>query len=310
MEGSLLALQRELVRGIYTTGEYRTFWISDPKPRLISAAPFRDRVVHHALIQVIEPIFERRFIHHSYACRTGKGNHRALRQFVKWGRAHRYVLKLDIRKFFPSIDHEILKATLCRTIKDERVIDLCARIINGSNPQEDVQQWFPGDDLLTPIERRRGIPIGNLTSQFFGNVYLDPFDHFLKEQLRVGPYLRYVDDFALFGDARDELTAHRRSIAEFLAHLRLTLNERKSRVRRMKEGIDFLGFVGLPYRLRLSARTVKSMRRRIRKQRIAYATGTMPWSAIEPSLHAWNAHAANGDTWRLRRDIYRKNTFA
>ena len=107
LEGNLFQLQRELATHAYEPGSYRTFWISDPKPRLISAAPFRDRVVHHALVNLIEPIFERRFIHHSYACRRGKGTHKALDQFVEWSRSTRYVLKMDIRKFFPSLDHAI-----------------------------------------------------------------------------------------------------------------------------------------------------------------------------------------------------------
>ena len=156
LEGELFRLQRELISQIYRPGGYRTFWISDPKPRLISAASFRDRIVHHALVQVIEPVFERRFIHHSYACRKGKGNHRALRQFVKWARSARYVLKLDVRKFFPSIDHEILKKTIRAAIKDVRVLELCDLIIDGSNRQERVVMHFPGDDLLSPILRRLG----------------------------------------------------------------------------------------------------------------------------------------------------------
>jgi retron-type reverse transcriptase len=118
LEANLLGLQQELLAGRYTPGAYRTFWIQDPKPRLISAAPFRDRVVHHALVRVIEPFFERRFVHHSYACRRGKGTHAALAQFVEWARGSRFVLKLDVRKFFPSIDHDLLKARLRRTLKD------------------------------------------------------------------------------------------------------------------------------------------------------------------------------------------------
>jgi retron-type reverse transcriptase len=117
LEGNLIALRRELCSGKYRPGEYHTFWIIEPKARMISAAPFRDRVVHHALVNVIEPAFEERFIHHSYACRKGKGTHRALRQFIEWGRSTRHVLKMDIRKFFPSMDHEILKETIRRTIR-------------------------------------------------------------------------------------------------------------------------------------------------------------------------------------------------
>ncbi len=180
LEKNLFALQKELISHRYIPGDYHTFWINEPKSRLISAAPVRDRIVHHALVNVIEPIFEPRFIYHSYACRKCKGTHRGLRQFVKWVRSSRYVLKMDIRKFFPTVDHEILKTCIRRAVKDPEVLRLCDLIIDRSNDQEQVIQYFPGDDLFTPVTCRKGIPIGNLTSQFFANVYLDALDHFIK----------------------------------------------------------------------------------------------------------------------------------
>ncbi len=310
LEENLLLLQAELEGGEYRPGGYRTFWISDPKARMISAASFRDRVVHHALVQVIEPVFERRFIHHSYACRKGKGNHRALERFVRWARSCRYVLKLDIRKFFPSIDHEILERALRGAIKDRRVLGLCDLIIDGSNPQEPFIAHFPGDDLLTPLQRRRGIPIGNLTSQFFANVFLDPLDHFVTERLRVGRYLRYVDDLACFGDDKQVLRGWRAAIAGHLAGSRLRLNEGKSRIRRVGEGIEFLGFVVLPDRLRLGSRSIRRMRRRVRRLREAYANGAIEWPDVSASMQAWNAHAAHGDTWLLRDSVFRAAVFS
>ncbi len=309
LEKNLFDLRSELDSGAYRPGGYRTFWISDPKPRLISAASFRDRVVHHALVEVIEPVFERRFIHHCYACRKGKGNHRAQRQFTTWARSSRYVLKLDIRKFFPSIDHDVMKQAIRKTIKDRRVLELSDRIIDGSNPQEPVAMHFPGDDLLSPSRRRRGIPIGNLTSQFFANVYLDGLDHFVKERLRVKRYLRYVDDLACFGDDKAELQGWRHAISSFLLGIRLRLNQGKSRIRRVEEGIEFLGFVVLPDRLRLNARSIRRMRRRIEALRAAYARGTIDWPEVEASLQAWNAHAAHGDTWRLRSAVFSRAVF-
>jgi retron-type reverse transcriptase len=305
LEHELLCLQRELVRGEYQPGGYRTFWIRDPKQRLISAAPFRDRVVHHALVRVIEPLFERRFIHHSYACRTGKGTHRALRQFVAWVRSSRYVLKLDIRKFFPTIDHEILKAQIRRTIKDAATLSLCDVVIDGSNEQEQCVQHFPGDDLLTPTGRRKGIPIGNLTSQFFANVHLDALDHFVKEELRVPRYLRYVDDFCCCGDDKVALREVRAAIAAYLMGLRLRLNDGKSRLRQVKEGVEFLGFVVFPEELRLSQTAVRRERRRLRSQRTGLLAGTETTRSVRRSFEAWSAHAAQGTTWRLRRAIGR-----
>ena len=172
-ERALWKLHEELTAKTYRPGAYRSFFIYEPKERQISAAPYRDRVVHHALTAVLEPIFERTFIADSYACRKGKGTHAAVRRSQEFTRRFRYVLKADIQKFFPSMDHEILKARVARKIKDRDVLWLVDRIIDGSNPQEEVLNYFPGDDLFTPGERRRGIPIGNQTSQFFSNVYLD-----------------------------------------------------------------------------------------------------------------------------------------
>ena len=309
LEHNLLQLQRELRTQTYQPGAYRTFWITTPKRRMISAAPFRDRVVHHALINVIEPIFERCFIHHSYACRVEKGTHRAMRQFVTWVRSSRYVLKMDIHKFFPTLDPEILKERIRRTIKDPGVLWLCDLIIDHSNEQEWVEQYFSDDDLFTPLSRRRGIPIGNLTSQFFANVYLDTLDHFVKERLRVKRYLRYVDDFCCCLNDKSVLTELRGAISDYLSHLRLRLNEGKSRVRQVTEGVEFLGFVVFPQALRLNQTAVRRQRRRMKELRRMYADGVINWTEVKTSLQAWNAHVTYGTTWQLRSDVFASMPF-
>lgn len=186
LERNLVQLYDELTSRCYQPGRYRTFEIFEPKKRTISAAPFRDRVVHHALCNVLEPVFEPTFVFDSYACRRGKGTHAAVDRFQKFARRHRYVLQCDLRKFFPSVDHEILKQVIRRKIKDPGVLWLIDRIIDAANPQEAVDGMFPGDDLLTIAERRRGLPIGNQTSQFFANVIMNPFDHFVRDHLRIG----------------------------------------------------------------------------------------------------------------------------
>lgn len=171
LERELFTLQRELAQHTYRPGAYRTFEIKDPKPRQISAAPYRDRVVHHALCNVIMPLLERSLIHDTYANRVGYGTHRALKRFTEWARSHRYCLQCDIQKYFPSIDHEILKELIRqKMIKCPETLWLIELIIDGSNDQIPVMEYFPGDDLLTPVQRRRGLPIGNLTSQFFANL--------------------------------------------------------------------------------------------------------------------------------------------
>ena len=163
LESELFLLQKELQTKTYQPGKYRTFRIYDPKPRLISAAPYRDRVVHHALCTVIIPIFESSFIFDSYANRLGFGTHRALDRFVKFARNNRYVLQCDISKYFPSIDHQILKEIIRRKLKCRDTLWLIDRIIDNSNLQEPVLHYFPGDDILAPVARRIGLPIGNLT---------------------------------------------------------------------------------------------------------------------------------------------------
>ena len=170
LEANLHRLRQELVEKTYRPGEYRTFVIFEPKRRFISAAPYRDRVVHHALCNAIEPIFNATFIDSCYANRLGKGTHKALDHFVKLARQYRYILRADIEKYFPSIDHMILKEKIRRKIKCPETLWLIELILDHSNEQEPTHLYFPGDDLLTPGERRHGLPIGNLTSQLWANV--------------------------------------------------------------------------------------------------------------------------------------------
>jgi len=156
--GNVARIQARLLDGSWRPGAYRTFWITDPKRRLISAAPFADRVVHHAVCAVIEPLFEAGFIPDSYACRVGKGTHAAVDRYTDFARRNCYVLKCDISRFFPSVDHEILLSLLARRIRCGRTLALLRLIVESSPPQEPVRAYFPGDDLFTPDERRRGIP--------------------------------------------------------------------------------------------------------------------------------------------------------
>ena len=172
LEPELLCLQRELEAGDYWPGKYRLFTIYERKPRLIAAAPFRDRVVHHAVMNVLESPLDRTFIHDSYACRKGKGVHAAVDRYQCWARRYAYVLQMDVAKYFPSIDCDLLKNKLQRRIKDKCLLELLERIIDTGPEQGTPAVWFSGDGLLTPTERKRGIPIGNLTSQFFANLYL------------------------------------------------------------------------------------------------------------------------------------------
>ncbi len=309
LEPNICRLQRELESDTWVPGEYTTFWITDPKPRLISAAPFRDRVVHHALTRVLEPVFEPRFTVRSFASRRGYGQHKALTLAKQACARYEYVLKCDIRKYFPSIDHEILKAALARAVKCGPTLRLAARIIDGSNEQEVSVAYYPGDTLFTPYERRRGLPIGNQTSQFFANVYLNGLDHMVLRQLRPALYLRYVDDFVLFGDDRNELEAMRQAMTELLAGVRLSLHEGKSRVYRCKAGLTFLGWRFQEGRTRLPRAGVVRMARRLRAMARELRNGRTTLGQIRLRVASWLGHAAFGDTWELRRRLFGNNIF-
>jgi retron-type reverse transcriptase len=265
LETELIRLQQQLTDKTYQPGAYRTFHLINPKSRLISAAPYRDRVVHHALCNIIVPIFERTFIANSYANRLGFGTHLALKKFTYFARNSNYVLQCDIRKYFPTIDHTILKQLLSRKIKCPNTLWLIDAIIDNSNEQETVIDYFSGDDLLTPVIRRKGLPIGNLTSQFFANIYLNGFDHFVKEQLKISKYVRYVDDFALFSDERELLADARLAIEEYLAQLRLKIHPIKSQLFETKIGASFLGFRIFPDRIRVRNSNLHQARRRLKR---------------------------------------------
>ncbi len=305
LEPNLCALQRELVGDGYRPGPYKAFWIRDPRPRQISAAPFRDRVVHHALTQLLEPIFEPRFTAKSFASRKGFGQHKALVLAQAACRRHAYVLKCDIRKYFPSLDHAILKRLLGRAIKCRPTLDLASRIIDGSNPQEDSIAYYPGDDLFTPYERRHGLPIGNQTSQFFSNVYLNAFDHFVLRELRPAVYMRYVDDFVLFDDDRGRLREMHAAIDQSLAELRLSLHQGKSRIYRCHDGLTFLGWRLLPGTTRLKRANVVRMRRRLGEMARRYNQGALTIEDIRMRVHSWLGHASFGNTWRLRQSLFK-----
>jgi len=313
LEKNLLALRLELAEGIYRPGPFSTHWINRPKARLISAAPYRDRVVHHALMNVLEPILDRHFHPHSYACRQGKGTHAAADRAQELMRRHKYFVQMDVRKYFPSIDHEILKLTCRRLLKDEQVLWLMDLIVDHSNPQEAVAEYFPGDDLFSPLARRHGLPIGNLTSQWLANWYLNGMDHFVTSHLGIGGYVRYCDDFILLHDDRQRLKNAVVCITEYLASLRLRVHERKLQVKPVRTGTTFVG-----YRLWASHRLIRKpniqqFRRRVAWMRKAYAAGVVDWKSIRPRLASWLGHARQANSeclirrlardWRFQRSL-------
>ena len=302
-EKELLRLERTLREGTYKPGKYVKIELFDPKHRIVSAAPFRDRVVHHAVCEVVAPIFERGFITHTFANRVGKGAHRAVDTYERYRDRHRHVLRCDVFRYFPAIDHAILKHDLRRRLACEPTLALLDKIIYASNRQEPVDLIFPGDDLLSPLERRRGLPIGNLTSQFFANLYLDPLDHFCTEVLGA-PYLRYVDDFALFHDDIAVLKDWRARITRFLEGRRLKLHPKKTWTARTSEPTEFLGYILLPNGLRrLPEANVTRFHNRLRGMRDQLRAGTIDEAKVRTRIQAWEAHASFAHTRKLRNAI-------
>ena len=303
MENELPALREELRDGTYAHGGYRYFWIHDPKDRLVAAAPFRDRVVHHAIVRVIEPIFEKRFIEDSFACRKGKGTHAVMRRALHFARGHRYALKCDVSKYFPSIDHEVLMGLVARVIGDGRVLDLLGRIL-ASHADAEVQEWPPGAGLFDCRTRRKGLPLGNLTSQFLANVYLNPLDHFVKHELRVRGYVRYMDDFLLFGDDRGLLREHGARIKEKLAELRLRMHPDKYRLMPTGKGVDFAGFVVFADgRVRVRSSSVRRFDRRYRRMLWEVNQKRREPADVTMRVRAWGAHVAHAQSYGLRGDV-------
>lgn len=305
---NLIAIQRELRDHSYQPGSYCSFYIHEPKKRLISAAPFRDRVVHHALCNVTVPVFESLFIADSYANQTGKGTHRALDRCQQFARRYRFVLQGDIVQFFPSIDHDILRGVLASMLPDDSLMWLINRILeSGEGVLSEAYDmvYFPGDNPsrgsgqgLFAALRPRGLPIGNLTSQWWANCYLNPFDQFVKRELDCRAYCRYVDDFLLFSQSKQQLWEWREAIANRLERFRLVMHKGSAHPRPASEGIPFLGFIVYPEKRRLKRRKGIAYRRQLKR-----LLETATHEQVKSSLRGWLNHVRYGDTYGLRTKL-------
>lgn len=305
----LVDLQRDLNARTYRPGPYTHFTIHEPKRRKISAAPFRDRVVHHALCNLIEPRFEARFIHDSYANRIGKGTHAAIDRLQAFARRYRYVLRMDIVQHFPSLDHAVLRAAIAEVVDDADALWLVDLILDSSEgvlADEYEPVYFAGDDLFAAL-RPRGLPIGNLTSQFWSNVYLNALDWFVVRNLGCNPYLRYVDDFALFADSKRQLWAWKQEIVAFLASLRLTIHGNAAQVQPTSIGIPWLGFVVFPESRRVKRRNVVNFTRRLSANIDLYRAGRITFAELDAGVLGWINHVRYGDTWRLRNQLFNRH---
>ena len=296
LENELLVLQQALSEGSYLPGKYELFTLYERKARIIAVAPFRDRVVHHALMNVVEPIFDKVFIDYSYACRKGKGVHAAVDQYQTWSRQYRYALKLDIQSYFPSIEHTIIKKKIGSHLRDKNILNLFDKIIDSAC-------------TLNKQGEGKGLPIGNLTSQCLANLYLNEVDHWVREDLKISTYLRYVDDMFLLSNSKYQLHQAREALSDRLSQENLKLHERKWQLVPVQAGLDVLGYRVWPYKRRLRNDNVYRFSRRLRKMAKHYAQGKLNWGDFNPSVQSWLGHARHANTWRLRNDIFSKVVF-
>ena len=293
LEPNLLRLQEELLSGAYRMRPYRAFVIREPKHREICAAHFRDRVVHHSVCAALDPIFEASLIADTYACRRRKGTHAAVRRLQQLLRRSRYVLMGDVRRFFETVDHGVLKTLYRRKIRDRVLLALLDRIVDHPMPV-----GVPGS----------GLPIGNLTSQHFANLYLGELDHLVKERLRLPGYVRYMDDFAIFADSKAQLHETLARVREFLGGtLRLELREERTHIAPVSQGAPFLGFRVFPGVVRLDGRKLARLRRRIRAREAAYAARPTDENAeneLTGSVRGMVGHICHVDSLEARKRLF------
>ena len=293
---NLLKLQEELKRETYKPRQLKSFILRDPKTRKISKSDFRDRIVHHALFDIIEPIFEKIFIYDSCANRIGKGNLFAIQRlyyFIKkisrngkvngWFNINQvkgYCIKADIKHYFQEVNHHILIQIIKKKIADEKVISLIKLILINGQEKEGV-----------------GMPLGNLTSQFFANVYLNEFDYFVKHKLKAKYYIRYVDDFVILHKSKEQLIKWKEEISDFLKkELKLELHQEKSKVVPLSRGIDFVGFRNFYYYKLLRKRNISKILIKINQ----YKLGDITKEKLLEIYQGWQAYARWANSYNLR----------
>ena len=302
LESNLTQLQVELMLLCYKPRPLKTFILRDPKTRKISKSDFRDRVIHHAICNIIEPFFEKMFIFDSYANRKQKGAFKAIDRFEYFVRKSSrgftrpcYVLKADIRHYFDTVDHKVLLSILQRTIRDPKLLRLIQTVLVNHKTKES----------------GKGMPLGNLTSQFFANVYLNELDHYVKHILKAKYYIRYVDDFVVLHHQRTVLEQLKKKIDTFCENtLALQLHPDKSRILQLQNGVDFLGFRLYSHHKRIKKKNVKRFERKFLRFREEYHVGKITREKVVESFEGWLAHTAHADTFKYRKHLTRQfNTF-
>lgn len=289
-EGNIERIKQDIKQLTYEPSDYRYFKVYEPKERQIMALPFYDRVIQHAIVNMIEPVFNKRFIYHSYACRKDKGMHGASDTLYKWlydwDKYHTeplYAIKADIHAYFKSINHEVLKQQIRKVIKDSKALVLIDRTIdhNGNMP----------DGV--------GIPVGNLTSQLYANIYLDKLDKYVKDKLQAKYYIRYMDDFIILSQDIEELRGWLKDIEIFInTELKLELNP-KTTILCTRNGVDFVGYKHRATHRKVRRDSVKRIKKTIKR----YQRGSITKEAAQKSVTSWTGHAKHADSYHLREKI-------
>lgn len=302
LERNVFELHRDLASKTYTHGQYHSFKISDPKPRNIEKAKVRDRIVHHAIFQILNPVFEAGFIPASFSCRVGYGTHKGvqylqnvLRKASKNNKSPCFILKCDIKKFFDTIDHDILLAILKRKIKDEDVIWLLKQIMSS----------FYSNYSLLGIAK--GVPIGNLTSQLFANVYMNEFDSFVKQKLKVKYYLRYTDDFIILSHNKNYLINLIPQVVSFLHdELCLKIHEEKTTIQKTSQGMDFLGYVVFNKYKLVRTKTKRRIIRKFKNKINQYRDGIISKDSLAQSLQSYLGFFSHAEASATEEEFKRK----
>ncbi len=316
-------MEKELKTHTYYPGRSICFVVTDPKPREIFAATFRDRIVHHILVNYLEPIWEPKFIDQSYSCRKGKGAHRALldlrryiRQVSHTAREKVYYLKIDIQSFFVSLRKDVLLDLIQKRVKNKEVLWL-TKLVIFHNPTRNYYRkspkslfnLIPDHKSLFKVKPTQGLPIGNLTSQFFANVYLDPLDQFIKHKLKVKYYLRYVDDLLFLSQNKVQLVEWKNAINHFLdERLGLRLHPDKQVLREVREGIDFVGFVVKPDYVLMRQRIVHNLKNKLwRFNRNKEQIDQEKIAQMLSIVNSYYGQFKHAKTFSLRRKLYENN---
>ncbi|MFH1290254.1 MAG: reverse transcriptase domain-containing protein, partial [Nanoarchaeota archaeon] len=298
LEKNLSTLRSELLMQIYQPLPLKTFILKDPKTRIISKSDFRDRVIHHAVCNIIEPTFDKTFIHDSYANRIGKGTLNAIKRFdifkkkaSKNNTINCYVLKADIKHYFETVNHQILLTILQRKIKDDRVIWLIKKILANHKTKK----------------VGHGMPLGNLTSQFFANVYLNGLDQFVKHKLRAKYYIRYVDDFIIMDTSKRILQNNKVRINDYLKkYLELELHPEKSRIITLDRGINFLGFRIFYHHKLLTKKNMKRFEKNLEEMKQLYTKDKIDREKVIEKFEGWLAYTTHANTYKYRKRITSK----